>query len=143
MHHIKSPRPPESSFLGVHFNESLPLDQKSIPLLWEMGMGIAVMELEAFHLPESLTCKSGWRVIIQVSGTVGPTQHSHPSVVLTSMCTRSASLSSPDTDLGKKGRNRLSEAMGSPRSVSVESMPLEKESKSESLSLTRLPLCTF
>lgn len=36
-------------------------------------------------------------------------QHSHPSVVRTSMCTRSASLSSPATDLGKEGRQKLSD----------------------------------
>lgn len=72
---------PESPFLGVHFNESPSWDRESIPLLWEMGMGIAVRELEAFHLPEPLTCKSGLeRALTQVSGTVGPT------AALTSIC---------------------------------------------------------
>lgn len=35
-------------------------------------------------------------------------QHSHPSAVRTSMCTRSASLSNPATDLGKERRDRRS-----------------------------------
>lgn len=59
MHHINSHPTPRSSFLRVSFNESLPWDQKSIPLLWEMGMGMAVMALKAFHLPGPLTCKWG------------------------------------------------------------------------------------
>lgn len=59
-----------------------------------------------FSSSKSLKCKSnqGWRVTSGRSlGIVWSHQHSHPSADLTSMWTRSASLSNPDTDLGRKG----------------------------------------
>lgn len=71
------------------------------------------MVLRAFHLPKSLQCKLGeeraagsspWWSWAQAALT-----YSHPSEVRTSMCTRSASLSNPATDLGKEGRRELSD----------------------------------
>lgn len=72
---------------------------------------MAVMELRTVHLPKPLKCKSGeeresCRQISQ--GLAWWPQHSHPSAVRTSMCTRSASLSNPATDLGNERRVRSS-----------------------------------
>lgn len=81
----------------------LPGDQRPLPLLWEIGWS-GSNGAQGFSSSQAIK--------MQIGGGEGPAgrsplasprpQHSHPSAVRTSMCTRSASLSNPATDLGKE-----------------------------------------
>lgn len=106
-----------------------PIPRKFIPkglFQWNVSLGTgglsptlgnkmhtAVRELRAFHLPKPLKCKLGEKGDLQADlpGPAWRPQYSHPSAVRTSMCTKSASLSNPDTDLGKERRVRSSVTM--------------------------------